>query len=145
MGNVTHLGNSDQITTANSEMVILTNDKGQPLRMNKRDLAEVIRQVMSEVTIEKNGLFPSRALIGDLGSVKQINFDTYNGEVPIIATQGTASGTSPSGQSSEWFVLWQYSNHTMYKVQIAISFSGNGLYTRNSSNNGVSWRNWIKY
>lgn len=108
-------------------------------------IAETIRGNMPVATGILNGLMSSNLVTGKLGSTKIINFDTYNGETPVIATKGINSGTSPNGENSSWFILWQYSSiDAPYKVQIAVGISSSGLYTRNYTNKG-DWESWVKY
>ena len=140
-----HLGDSDKITTVQDKEILLTDNKGQTFKMKASDLAEAVRQVMSVATVENNGLLASSLLNGRLSGINQINFDTYKGEIPIMATNGTSGGTSPSGVDSEWFILWQYGPCDLYIVQIAVGLSSPGLYTRNSTDRGVSWMAWEKY
>ena len=50
------LNEAMQINTINDEYVTLMNANGNPLRINKSDLIEVIRANMPVATTDKNGL-----------------------------------------------------------------------------------------
>ncbi|ALJ58038.1 hypothetical protein BcellWH2_00775 [Bacteroides cellulosilyticus] len=47
------------VNSINSEYVLLTDSNGLPVRISKNNLAEAVRNVMSEATTEKNGLKPA--------------------------------------------------------------------------------------
>ena len=47
------------MNSINSEYVLLTDSNGLPVRISKNNLAEAVRNVMSEATTEKNGLKPA--------------------------------------------------------------------------------------
>ena len=51
------LNEAMQINTINDEYVTLMNANGNPLRINKSDLIEVIRANMPVATTDKNGLY----------------------------------------------------------------------------------------
>ena len=139
------LGDGKNITTVGDKEIVLTSITGEQFKMKIADLAEAVRQVMPVATAEKNGLLASSLLTGGLVDINQINFDTYKGVIPIIATKGTSGGTSPSLNDGDWFILWQYGPYTSYMVQIAVGFSVPGFYIRNSYDKGVSWDTWSKY
>ena len=50
------LNESTQVNSINSEYIALIDPNGNPVRINRADLAEVIRLVMSEATKEQKGL-----------------------------------------------------------------------------------------
>ena len=53
------LNETTQVNTIGSEFVLLTDSNGLPVRISKNNLAEAVRNVMSEATTEKNGLKPA--------------------------------------------------------------------------------------
>ena len=56
------LNEAPQVNTINNEYVLLTDSNGLPIRIKVTDLAEAIRNVMSTVTSDKNGLVSSLQL-----------------------------------------------------------------------------------
>ena len=51
------LNEAAQVNTVNNEYVTLINANGNLLKINKADLAEVIRDNISVATTDKNGLY----------------------------------------------------------------------------------------
>ena len=50
------LNEAAQINSINDEYIVLIDTTGNPLRINKSNLAEAVRTAMSEATTDKNGL-----------------------------------------------------------------------------------------
>ena len=51
------LSEAPQVNSINSEYITLMDANGSPLKINKADLAEVIRNNMPVATTDKNGLY----------------------------------------------------------------------------------------
>ena len=77
-----HLGQSTEITTVQSEEVVLTGTDGQTFKMKVADLSEAIRQVMPVATMLGNGLMSS------VDKSKKINiyFNDNNNDGNLVRT-----------------------------------------------------------
>ena len=133
-----NLGQSEKITTVNNEEVIFTTSDGQPLRMNKSDLAEVIRQAMTVVTTNKNGL------MGKDGFIFRGPFDYNKIEVinSLINSGIYIHGDIMAGTLGGFGILIVF-NASPYVVQLDLAANGVASF-RFSANNGGLWRSWMK-
>ena len=100
------LNESTQVSSINSEYIALIDSNGNPVRINRADLAEVIRQVMSEATKERKGLasvdlfkrsmqyYPSEKYI------HLCNLTNYYANCQFLIASGTPLGKLPLGMIS---------------------------------------------
>lgn len=77
------------VNSINSEYVLLTDNNGLPVRISKNNLAEAVRNVMSEATTEKNGLKPA-------SEVRMENRTSASSSLVIFEPVDTASPKSTS-------------------------------------------------
>lgn len=100
------LNESMQVGSINSEYIALIDSNGNPVRISRADLAEVIRLVMSEATKERKGLasvdlfkrsmqyYPAEKYI------HLCNLDIYYANCQFLISSGSPLGKLPLGMIS---------------------------------------------
>ena len=93
---------------------------GKKYYINKSDLADVIRESMAEANVNSKGLMPSNRVRGIVTSNVgvAIDFNNYSGITPALLR----GANSPSGDTSEWFVLDQYISGS-FTIQRTFSYT----------------------
>lgn len=100
------LNESMQVSSINSEYIALIDSNGNPVRINRADLAEVIRQVMSEATKERKGLASvdlfkrSMQYYSPEKYIHLCNLTVYYANCQFLIASGTPLGKLPLGMIS---------------------------------------------
>ena len=112
------LNEAMQINTINDEYVTLMNANGNPLRINKSDLIEVIRANMPVATTDKNGLY-GKSYVEKVFTTSSTNTKLiklfscqksgFSGKISLLFRR------SESGVISE-FSIYANSYHTIDKI-----------------------------
>ncbi|WP_029328191.1 hypothetical protein [Bacteroides sp. 14(A)] len=100
------LNESTQVNSINSEYIALIDPNGNPVRINRADLAEVIRLVMSEATKEQKGLASvdlfKRSMQYYLAEkyIHLCNLTVYYANCQFLIASGSPLGKLPLGMIS---------------------------------------------
>lgn len=100
------LNESTQVSSINSEYIALIDSNGNPVRISRADLAEVIRLVMSEATKERKGLASvdlfKRSMQSYLAEkyVHLCNLTVSYANCQFLIASGTPLGKLPLGMIS---------------------------------------------
>lgn len=100
------LNESTQVSSINSEYIALIDSNGNPVRINRADLAEVIRLVMSEATKERKGLASvdlfkrSMQYYQAEKYVHLCNLTVYYANCQFLISSGSPMGKLPLGMIS---------------------------------------------
>lgn len=138
MSDINHLGNCDRVTTINNEDVVLTDSEGKRFKINKVDLAEVIRQVMPVATYGIKGLTEHENLLIYRGDCSDCN----NADHGIYRTLPNSTNVPESVMYSGTLISFICFYYSAYKFQLFFNASGESakLYWRRKTDD--SWKGW---